>query len=80
MTEKKKYICAITSLLKTCPVFTSFGVVHFSVMKISNIAVVFSDVTECDGSDHCGSIKPFACKELLLCALDRRRHPLCKPL
>lgn len=43
-------------------------------MKISNIAVVFSDVTECYGSDRCGSIKPFAWTEewMRLCGCERR--------
>lgn len=35
-----------------------------TVIKMSNIAVVFSDVTECSGSDRCGSIKPFALREI----------------
>lgn len=47
-------------------VFKGFGVVHLhSDEKHENIAVVFSDVTECSGSDRCGSIKPFAWKEFV---------------
>ncbi len=69
---KRKCLCAIT--VKSCPLFSQVSVLFIcTVKKIMNIAVVFSDVTECSGSDRRGSIKPFACKGFVqLCAFYRK--------
>lgn len=66
--EREKCLCAINVSVGDKPfVFTgSFDVVHLhSDENMRNIAVVFSDVTECSGSDRCGSIKPFAWKQFV---------------
>lgn len=67
--ERENCLCAINVSVGDMPfVFTgSFDVVHLhSDENMRNIAVVFSDVTECSGSDRCGSIKPFAWKQFVL--------------